>query len=113
MSIKLLSYTILNIDNTRHFQFIVITCAYREITPFSPSSPDRFFMNNANVEKTDNLQFGFKQHPSTVICTALLIETIEYYRENGSDCYLLLLAASKAFDRVEYVKLFNTLRCGH
>ena len=25
-------------------------------------------------------------------------------------CYLLLLYASKAFDRVEYVKLFNILR---
>ena len=59
--------------------------------------------------QTDNLQFGFKQHSSTVICTALLIETIEYYVENGSDCYLLLLDASNAFDRVEYVKLFNTL----
>ena len=38
------------------------------------------------------------------------METIEYYSENGSDCYLLLLDASKAFDHVEYVNLFNTLR---
>ena len=38
------------------------------------------------------------------------METIEYYNENGSDGYLLLLDASKAFDCVEYVNLFNTLR---
>ena len=60
--------------------------------------------------ETDNLQFGLKKHSSTVTCTALLMETIEYYNENGSDCYLLLLDASKAFDRVEYVNNFNTLR---
>ena len=29
--------------------------------------------------QTNKLQFGFKQHLSTVICTALLKDTIEYY----------------------------------
>ena len=58
---------------------------------------------------TDLLQFGFKPNSSTVICTSLLRDTIEYYDENGSDWYLLLLDASKAFDRVEYVRLFRTL----
>ena len=36
---------------------------------------------------TDSLQFGFKPNSSTVICTSLLRDTIEYYNENGSDCY--------------------------
>ena len=59
---------------------------------------------------TDVLQFGFKKSSSTVICTSLMLETIDYYVENNTDCYLLLLDASKAFDRVEYVKLFTILR---
>ena len=38
------------------------------------------------------------------------METVEYYNDNDTDCYLLLLDASKAFDRVEYVKLLTILR---
>ena len=59
---------------------------------------------------TDTLQFGFKKQSATVLCTSMLLETIDYYNENDTACYLLLLDTSKAFDRVEYVKLFNTLR---
>ena len=32
---------------------------------------------------TDDLQFGFKQNSSTIICTQPLIETIEYYNSNN------------------------------
>ena len=59
---------------------------------------------------TDDLQFGFKENSSTIICTQLLIETIEYYNSNNTDCFMLLLDASKAFDRIEYVRLFTLLR---
>ena len=37
----------------------------------------------------------------------MLKETIDYYNKNKTDCYLLLLDASKAFDKVEYNELFN------
>ena len=59
---------------------------------------------------TDDLQVGFKENSSTIICTQLLIETIEYYNSNNTDCFMLLLDASKAFDRIEYVRLFTLLR---
>ena len=45
---------------------------------------------------TDDLQFGFKENSSTITCTQLLVETIEYYNINNTDCYMLLLDASKA-----------------
>ena len=63
----------------------------------------------SNSLSTDVIQFGFKKNASTVICTSLLIETIKYYNENNTDCYLILLDASKAFDHVEYLKLLNAL----
>ena len=43
--------------------------------------------------ETDVLQFGFKKYSSTGICTSMLKETIDYYNENKTDCYLLLLDA--------------------
>ena len=60
--------------------------------------------------KTQNIVFntsiykhkcGFKPHSSTVLCSTLLIETIEYYVHNSRQpAYVLLLDASKAFDIV-------------
>ena len=37
---------------------------------------------------TDDLQFGYKKQSSTIVCTSLLLNTVEYYRENDSDCYI-------------------------
>ena len=41
------------------------------------------------------------------MCTFAVVETIEYYKSNGSNVHVLLLDASKAFDRVNYIKLFE------
>ena len=59
---------------------------------------------------TSNYQFDFKAKSSTVLCTTMVNETIQYYIQNvGQAVYLLLLDASKAFDKVSYEKLFKFL----
>lgn len=58
---------------------------------------------------TSSNQFGFKPKGSTDACTMLVKETIAYYRCNDSDLYCVFLDASKAFDRVNYSKLFCCL----
>ena len=40
---------------------------------------------------SDELQFGYKKGASIVLCTALLKETVDYYTERDSDCYMLML----------------------
>ena len=62
-----------------------------------------------NVLAASHLQFGFKQNISTTHCTYVMMETISYYNANGSNVYALMLDASKAFDMVNYCKLFRVL----
>ena len=58
---------------------------------------------------TSDLQFGFKPGLSTTICTAMYLETVNYYVSRNSDVFSCLLDASKAFDKVHYGKLFKVL----
>ena len=58
--------------------------------------------------KTSDYQFGSKS--STVLCSTMVNETIQYYIEKGGKrIYLLLLDATKAFDKVSYKVLFDIL----
>ena len=58
---------------------------------------------------TSELVFGFKQKSSTVMSTFMVNETISHYLTNGSNVNVLLLDASKAFDKLDFVKLFEKL----
>ena len=59
---------------------------------------------------TSDYQFGVKSNSSTMLCSTILIETIQYYDKNGRQpLYVLFLNASKAIDRVCYSELFNIL----
>ena len=43
------------------------------------------------------------------MCSLVLKETIDYYRANRGTTYCVMLDATKAFDRVQYCKLFRKL----
>ena len=58
---------------------------------------------------TSDLQFSFKTKRSTSMCTMVIKEVISYYVNNGNSVYCTLLDATKAFDRVDYCKLFHVL----
>ena len=58
---------------------------------------------------TSSLQFAFKKHHSTVLCTAILLETVSYFKKRNSNVYSCLLDASKAFARINHGKLFRLL----
>ena len=55
------------------------------------------------------MQFGFIPKDSTVLCSVIYKELIDNYNRNGSNVYLCLLDASKAFDKIHYGKLCNVM----
>lgn len=59
--------------------------------------------------KTSEIQIGFKENMSTDIAAAIVKDTIDYYKSRGGTVYCVSLDASKAFDRVDFCKLFRLL----
>jgi hypothetical protein len=59
--------------------------------------------------QTSDMQFAFKEKHSTVMCSLVVKEVIQYYLNNKSDVYSCCVDATKAFDRVQHDKLFDLL----
>ena len=58
---------------------------------------------------TSNQQFRYKANLSTSMCSSLVIETIHYFESKCSPTCVAFIDASKAFDRVRHIDLFNVL----
>jgi len=58
---------------------------------------------------TSELQFGFKAGHSTDMCSMVLKGTLAYYVVDGGSAFCMFLDATKAFDRIDYCKLFREL----
>lgn len=89
-------------DSDNYRSLTIGTCISKKIDTIIMSK-------HSSIFHTSNNQFGFKEKLSTNMCTFAVNETISYYTKNGSPVYALFLDASKSFDRLNYVKLFNKL----
>ena len=54
-------------------------------------------------------QFAFKSGRSTAMCTVIFKEVVAHYIHRGSPVYACYVDASKAFDKIHLVKLFDIL----
>ena len=56
------------------------------------------------------MQFAYQAKASTTMCTQTVTSVVEYFNRNGSTVYGAAMGMSKAFDIVEWGKLFETLQ---
>ena len=72
---------------------------------------DNCVINNNQYRNlcSSDLQFAYKSQISTIHCVNSVYETINHYVSNSSAVYVCILDASKAFDRVNLLTLFEKL----
>jgi len=58
---------------------------------------------------SSDLQFGFKKNLGCAYSVFVLHRCVEYFLMYGSSVYMAALDATKAFDRVNHIKLFHRL----
>lgn len=68
-----------------------------------------FLERNKNALETSSLQFAFKEDMGTSLCTLGVKEVVTRYLNRNSPVFSCFLDATKAFDRVRFDYLFQTL----
>ena len=62
-----------------------------------------------NELKSSDYQFAYESKCSTDMCSIMVKDVISFYNKNKSAVYACKLDASKAFDKVHFIKLFRKL----
>ena len=72
--------------------------------------PDTVILRKyGDLLSTCDFQNGFIEHGSTNACTFMVKETIQYYLQNGSIVYGTVLDSTKAFDIIDFCKIFREM----
>jgi hypothetical protein len=92
-----------NATNSENYRGITLSSVFGRIL-------DQIVLNKyASHMTSDDLQFGFKRNSSTAMCSMVLKEVITTFTNGNSGVFCTFLDASKAFDKVNYCKLFKLL----
>ena len=92
-----------DVNSSDNYRGIALSSALGKVLDFIILS--RF---TSNLSSSDS-QVAFKAKHSTVMCTAALKKIISHYTKRASNMYMCSLVATKAFDKVNLVKLFKLL----
>ena len=92
-----------NINSSDNYRAIALNSCFSKLFDYVILN----FLND--LFSTSDYQFAFKKDYSTTMCSFMVTETIQYYKNKGSNVIASLLDFSKAFDRVKYDKLFSIL----
>ncbi len=92
-----------NICSGKHYKGITLCSSITKVIDIV------MLMRNSHLLNTTDMQFALKKGHSTVMCTLILKEVINYYLNNNSDVYTCFIDATKAFDHIRYDKLFQIL----
>ena len=91
-----------DLTDANNYRTIAVSTA---ISKLFESIAAEFYHNGSTLQ----ISTSFKSGHSTGLCTSILKRTINYYINRGSHIFLCSVDFSKAFDRVNYWKLFNML----
>ena len=92
-----------NLTNSENYRGITLSSVFGRLL-------DLIILNRYSDQlNSSELQFGFKRNRSTAMCSMIAKEVISYYTNCNSSVHCVFLDSSKAFDRIEYCKLFRLL----
>ena len=81
-----------NINSSKYYRSVAVSSILVKLIDWV------VILLEADVLKLNELQFAYQTGSSTVMCTWVALETIDYFLKNGTEVYTCATDMSKAFN---------------